>query len=147
MDLFTPTLKVSDNRKEWSRQYNAWYRKTRPQELDAKVLAWKKAHPEKTKALNKASRMRLKDKCFTLFGSVCKRCGFSDARALQVDHINGAKEGRTATYRSGAKLYSAILRGDKDKTLFQLLCANCNWIKRDEAHEHNHLTKNYSNGR
>jgi len=45
-------------------------------------------------------------------GGVCVRCGFSDIRALQIDHI---------------------------KNKYQLLCANCNWIKRYEDKEKREL--------
>lgn len=40
------------------------------------------------------------------------------------------------------RLYSAILRGEKNIKEYQLLCANCNWIKRFEKKEHNGVTKN-----
>ncbi len=46
-------------------------------------------------------------------------------RALQVDHINGGGDND----RRGGFIYRAILRGDRDKPEFQLLCANYNAIK------------------
>lgn len=64
------------------------------------------------------------------FGSVCCRCGFDDIRALQLDHIHGGghKErcsmGSGTYYRKILKLSELELHGK-----FQLLCANCNWIK------------------
>ena len=58
-----------------------------------------------------------------VLGRKCVRCGFDDIRALQIDHINndGYKENRV-------KMYHKILRGDTEG--YQVLCANCNWIKR-----------------
>jgi hypothetical protein len=69
-------------------------------------------------------------------GGKCVRCGFSDARALQIDHVNGggAKEDRGRNGGSrGLILYYRVLR-DTGGT-FQLLCANCNWIKRSESRQ------------
>ena len=66
-----------------------------------------------------------------VLGRKCRRCGFSDERALQIDHIagNGCKERALGSYR----LYRRVLAHKKD---YQLLCANCNWIKRFENNEH-----------
>lgn len=66
-------------------------------------------------------------------GNKCVKCGFSDIRALQIDHINGG-----GCYdmrnRSRKNLYRFILNNDVTG-IFQLLCANCNWIKRYENDE------------
>lgn len=74
---------------------------------------------------------------FDLLGHACARCGFSDLRALQIDHVNGdgAKErGRNQAF------YKRILADDGGR--YQILCANCNWIKRHEEGTHNSWTKN-----
>ena len=72
-------------------------------------------------------------------GSVCFHCGYSDARALQIDHIRGGgmKELRSAIGRSTyhKNVLASFNRGE-DK--YQLLCANCNWIKRYQQHEVGH---------
>lgn len=72
---------------------------------------------------------RVRAAAIALLGGKCVRCGFSDARALQLDHIHGAgiRDRRSTTTR-----YRAVLKGSTD---FQLLCANCNWIKRCENGE------------
>ncbi len=62
-------------------------------------------------------------------GGKCVRCGFSDFRALQIDHVNGG--GSKELQEIGAwGVYKKIMNGDIDG--YQILCANCNWIKRDE---------------
>jgi len=66
-------------------------------------------------------------------GGKCVRCGFADARALQIDHVNGG--GRAELLLLGAhRLYKSVALGER--TSYQLLCANCNWIKRHERNEH-----------
>lgn len=64
------------------------------------------------------------------FGSKCARCGYADVRALQIDHIAG--DGYQE--KSGTGQYYRRLLRDFEQTLrrYQLLCANCNWIKREE---------------
>ena len=69
-----------------------------------------------------------------MLGGKCVRCGFSDSRALQIDHING---GGTKDIRSSSGSYSKKVQKSfaEDEGMYQLLCANCNWIKRSENNE------------
>ena len=66
------------------------------------------------------------------YGGQCSRCGFSDIRALQIDHVNGGgcQEIKRHTL-SG--YYKKVMDNKNGK--YQLLCANCNWIKRYENGE------------
>ena len=81
-----------------------------------------------------------KEALYKLLGSVCKHCGFSDKRALQIDHING--DGYLTNWRSGAKhgrlrfAFKRLLSDPEISTKLQILCANCNWIKRVENKEY-----------
>lgn len=78
---------------------------------------------------------RARRTAFALLGNRCARCGFSDPRAFQVDHIHGAREGHNERQRGGDQLYEAIARGKRPAWEFALLCANCNAIKRHERGE------------
>ena len=68
-------------------------------------------------------------------GGKCIKCGFDDYRALQIDHINGrgCRERKESGYSSNYQVLKDILNGKTEK--YQLLCANCNWIKRWENNE------------
>lgn len=66
-----------------------------------------------------------------ILGGVCAKCGFSDFRALQVDHPNGGGSKHIRDI-SWSLRYRDILTNPQN---FQLLCANCNWIKRAEQNE------------
>ena len=69
-----------------------------------------------------------------LLGNKCVHCGFSDPRALQIDHVHGEanKNGRL----QGSAYYREILESiEQGEEKYQLLCANCNWIKRVENKE------------
>ena len=67
------------------------------------------------------------------YGGQCVQCGFNDHRALQLDHVNGggSAERRAIGYEGVlVKALEALGNGE-----YQLLCANCNEIKRRERKE------------
>jgi hypothetical protein len=74
----------------------------------------------------------MKEKIFGVLGNACARCGFSDKRALQVDHINGGGSHEKRELSTHELMKKVIKVG---KSEYQLLCANCNWIKRAENGE------------
>lgn len=67
-------------------------------------------------------------------GVVCKRCGFDDIRALSIDHVNGGGNkhrrelGKSAT---GSWFYRWLVKNGFPEG-FQVLCMNCQFIKRHE---------------
>lgn len=65
-------------------------------------------------------------------GSRCQRCGFSDVRALQIDHKNGGGSQERKRLRSMIT-YLRLVRACPSN--YQILCANCNWIKKCENGE------------
>jgi hypothetical protein len=76
-------------------------------------------------------RRILRDRCYQLFGGLCKCCGINDPYKLNIDHINndGADRRRSGEHRTGNSLYRQILNKTLDRKNFQLLCANCNYSK------------------
>lgn len=100
---------------------------------------------------NKRARKYLRNikiKIFNLLGNKCSNPFnlnhgdfLADPRCLQIDHVNGGgseekrqsrKSEKNNKSRSNWNYYKNILTklesGSKD---YQLLCANCNWIKRN----------------
>ncbi len=57
---------------------------------------WQKEHPERMRELNKASKLRRREKVFNHYGKKCACCGESIYEFLTIDHINndGAKHKR-----------------------------------------------------
>lgn len=105
------------------------------------MQVWVAAHPGyKTEQSRKVCEKRnaLRQAVLDKLGNECKHCGFTDKRALQIDHIHGrgqdeyGRKGYTYLY------YVSILNNPQAETKYQILCANCNWIKR---HENNELNK------
>lgn len=85
------------------------------------------------------SNIQLRKEILRILGNKCIRCGFSDWRALQIDHVkgNGRKEWlkfQNNLYQYYKNILEKIQRASKD---YQILCANCNSIKRHENHEWN----------
>lgn len=112
-------------------QAKLWYKKHRNH-----VLKTRKTVPSKIRrAVNMRSlRLRWKYALFTLLGNRCIGCDFSDSRALRIDHIKGKgyldKRGR------GLNFYRILVLSETARKEVQLLCANCNWIKRHENKEY-----------
>ena len=61
-------------------------------------------------------------------GDKCVACGYLDERALQIDHIKGGGSADRKKYK-GTSYYYFILN-NPDLSKYQVLCANCNVIKR-----------------
>ena len=80
-----------------------------------------------------AYRQRVRAEVIASMGGKCVKCGFSDPRALQIDHIHGGG----SQEEQGGSRYALFARLSKhpDPIKFQLLCANCNTIKREENGE------------
>ena len=64
----------------------------------------------------------------------CAECGFSDIRILQIDHTKGGGSQERKGVGNITTLYSKILKMDlkEVKENYQILCPNCNWIKKVE---------------
>lgn len=62
----------------------------------------------------------------------CVKCGYSDTKALSLDHIDntGAKE-RKQCRTTGWQFYLKLKNNGYPKG-YQTLCMNCQWVKREE---------------
>ena len=82
----------------------------------------------KSRERNKAARDRRRLVVVKMLGDKCVHCGMTDQRCLQIDHIDGGgvRESRSLS-STGIIAKAKRLKGKG----YQLLCSNCNWIKRD----------------
>lgn len=121
--------------------------------------AWRKKNPGKYKEQNRARMAaryhastpaekqahliwlreyirRIRAAVLAFMGGRCVQCEISDSRILQIDHIRG---GGTKERRNNPCLqttfYLKIMKDPEWSSKYQLLCANCNWIKRYENSE------------
>lgn len=94
-------------------------------------------HNEYTRKYNLMVRKVL----FQLLGDRCsnKSClvsnGCTDIRCLQIDHINGGGGKEIKKYGTIGMYRYYIKHPEEAKQKLQILCANCNWIKRYESVE------------
>ena len=97
-------------------------------------IQYNRIHKERKKFITRKYNYKIRLRVLALLGNKCIQCGFSDWRALQVDHINGrgSKENKISKGMLNNRLFKEISTGI---TKYQLLCANCNWIKRYENKE------------
>jgi predicted Zn-ribbon and HTH transcriptional regulator len=113
----------------YNREYQRRYREANKAKLAERKRRYYWANLEKMRSLYRKER----DKVLHLLGARCNRCGFSDVRALQVDHINGGGKKDRRRFSCVWNYYKNILR--KKGEGYQVLCANCNQIKKAENQE------------
>jgi len=104
---------------------------------------WVKNHPE-WRAMNAGRHHehyhRYKALVFERLGNRCAICSWTDERALQIDHIYGRNDSRYDFLPKSQGGYGygylrKIAELENLTELFQLLCANHNWIKKHEMKE------------
>lgn len=108
------------NTKEHNRRASAKYRAKNREKINQK---------------QREMKVGLKLDALQHYGLECKRCGFGDVRALQIDHTKndgnierGLLGGKNF---SGWRFYSWLKKNDWPDG-YQTLCANCNVIKHIE---------------
>ncbi len=93
---------------------------------------WASKNASKLKQHSEKYRLRRRDEAMDYLGGRVCTCGYSDVRALTIDHINGL-EGNPR--QQGIKIHNEILNMTETdaREKYQVLCWNCNWIKRMEG--------------
>ncbi len=123
-----------EKKKSYEREYQREYRKKNTEKVRRYDREYRERHKE---ALNARAKELLQEKKIEVLellgGAVCVRCGFSDPRALQIDHIGGGGNKEAIARRHGTSYYRHIKK--VGGVGYQVLCANCNWIKRVENGE------------
>jgi len=100
--------------------------------------ATKEEAKEALKAQNRNNMKKSRVEIVQRLGGECKICGFLDTRALQIDHVNGDGSAERKEFGFSKGYHKRILISiEAGENKYQLLCANCNWIKRFENKECN----------
>jgi hypothetical protein len=133
-----------------------WYKSSQKQQAkickkccNDKTTSWRNNPKNKQKwnkyvlDKNREFQNKLKNEIFELLKNKCANpfnlphpnwC--NDPRCLQIDHVNGGGRKHRNSFNGYTAYMKFILKqikaGSKD---YQLLCANCNWIKRSENNE------------
>lgn len=120
--------------REWKRKnrehVNAYSREYRKKLLEADPEGYRKFMCEAQKRYRRKLRKQVLEK----LGNKCAWCEIDDVRVLQIDHIHGG--GRQEWLKLKYLKLLRKIRDDPDAYKnYQILCANCNWIKRIEQKE------------
>ena len=89
--------------------------------------------PSQENTHRRSHYQKIRHKAMSALGEKCSHCGFSDIRALEIDHIKG--DGKTDRKKYKGTSYYYFILNDPDPERYQVLCSNCNVIKRAEENE------------
>jgi len=122
-------------------RYGRWYR-SRP-EYREYIRKYNAIHRDKIyerkNALRRMHAKRLKEEVFRHYSPslICQNCGFADLRALSIDHVSGGggSHRRAIGRERGGTLFYEWLKHNGYPIGYQVLCMNCQFIKRIESKE------------
>ncbi len=114
--------------------YNKWYnqnKEKKKQQVTKNYLKNREYYLEYKKSYGLRQNHQLRDALFNILGRVCLDCGIIDERVLTFDHIHndGMKDRRESkSNRTNYRKYRD--NPELCKQRLQVLCFNCNWVKR-----------------
>lgn len=122
--------------KEELRKAHREYAQTHQKHISEHMKEYFRTHKEQLKITKARYQQKLKVAVLMYYGSgklACVKCGFTDVRALSIDHINdnGAQHRKELIKhnQTGAWFYLWLKRNNYPEG-YQTLCMNCQWIKR-----------------
>jgi hypothetical protein len=126
------------NKESINKKTHEYYFKNKDKRKDKRIKYSKEyciKNKDKMNLYAREHQREIRIKVIEMMGGKCVKCGFEDIRALQIDHIDGGgyKERKEASSKNFNRRVIKSLETGEIK--FQLLCANCNWIKRHENNE------------
>jgi hypothetical protein len=116
--------KYKEDRRVYEREY--W--------KEHRIGSAKKKYDWRNSLAVKSRTREEKEEVLTYYGGgrcACIECGFSDIRALSIDHIyNNGSEHRKVSNMGGHVFYNWLKRNSYPFG-YQTLCMNCQFIKQD----------------
>jgi ribosomal protein L44E len=138
------------NRKEWMKIYDKGYRETHKKErliynrknakkINMQQKSWRDRNPNKVEEYNKLKKVynrKIKSEVLRHYSLdlKCQKCGFDNLDALTIDHINGGGREHRKKIGFGGSFYYWLRRNNYPEG-FQVLCMNCQFIKRKKNKE------------
>jgi len=134
---------------EWRRDYYDKHCRKRSRELDCVVCGEKVPNPRRNRIVCSEECKRIinryhadvfveKNKriCLEHYGGTppkCACCGEFHYEFLSIDHIHGDGHILRGRYRlTGYQIYKDIIANNFPTDIYQILCFNCNFLKRDK---------------
>jgi hypothetical protein len=129
--------------KQWNKDHPEYY-KNYYEENKEKIIKrngdYQKENLEQTQTNHRTSHHKKRMLAFNLLGGQCinpygqHKEPYTDLRCLQIDHIHGGGREHFRK-RSTYGIIADVIKDIDRKSKYQLMCANCNWIKRFENNE------------
>ena len=136
-------LKWRTDHKEHMKEYHRQWRKDHPTYYNEYMKRWKERKNLRDRIYMQRRKISIRKQIFELLGNKCSNSeclvpgGCTDIRCLQIDHINGggAKELKRFSGSVSSMMNYYLKHESNIKEKLQILCANCNWIKRHTNNE------------
>jgi len=126
-----------ENNRKHVNEYNRNYQKHKEKRKDYQK-EYRKTHKKELNDYKSNYKRKIRNEILELLGNKCIRCGFSDIRILQIDHVKGCGKKEIQSFKTYTTYLRYVLKkiqsGSKD---YQLLCPNHNWLKRIENKKEN----------
>jgi len=92
--------------------------------------SWSVRHPDRRRETSHKRRLKIRAAILEAYGnSKCARCGCTDTRVLDLDHIGGGGNTHRRQLGANVNFYNTLyIQGFPDKDKYRILCRNCNWI-------------------
>ena len=130
------------NKKRILKRCKKWYLKNK-KKMEKYKKIWRLKNHERILKTGNAHRQQVKKECFFHYSPdmKCQHCGYSDIRTLSIDHIDGKGAFHRRKDKNCRNIY-VWLKEREYPSGFQVLCMNCQWIKRVENNEITHRQHN-----
>ena len=117
------------------KQKQAEWRQENRDKINTKARDAYHADPDATRAMRRAAYGKTRMELLKLLGARCAQCGYdADVRALQFDHIHNDGAADRRRFKIQSTMYRYYLKHPAEaRRRLQTLCANCNFIKAQEA--------------
>lgn len=119
---------ADESRKSRARVHYEEHKEEMRDKKKKKMKQLRDNNPEKYNAQSRAAKAKERAALFEMYGHACSGCGFTDKRALTLDHKlnNGSQERKKFGERGVYRRALEMCRPDE----YQTLCMNCQFIKR-----------------
>ena len=132
MKEYSQRPEVILRRKEYFKKYNKKHYQENKEEIHIKSSRYYQKHRDEISKQKMERQQKIKKEIILHYASEikCQRCGFSDMRALSIDHINGGGVKHKKKLKLlGFDFYRWLIKNNYPEG-YQVLCMNCQWIKR-----------------
>jgi len=124
---------------EEAREYRRRYRKDYPEKIREENRRYKRTHPNKGKESSRRYQRALKIEILSYYSDgnlKCVICAEKRLACLSIDHIRGGGEAHRKEIKgTGGGFFYKWLKKNGYPNGYQVLCMNCQWIKREKNNE------------